>query len=104
MELQEFKDKIKKEQEELELRCKAIMREYAISNNKIKIGDVIREDTGDVLKVEKIVVQLSYDKPYCVYKGYLLNKDGSIKKKKGSDIIHSSIIQPLLKQINGINV
>lgn len=105
MELQELKDKLKIADEEAKKIRFSIFREYALSHNKVAIGDIVSDKHKTIL-VEKIKVNVSfsYDKPECVYCGIELNKDFSVKKKKGADKIPYSIFQCYLEQINGINI
>lgn len=103
MEAQELKEKLKLAYEEHNKARFAIFKEYALSHNKVSVGDIVF-DGDKMVKVEKIKINVQYDKSECVYCGYELNKNFSIKKKRGSDKIESAIYQGSLKQINGINV
>lgn len=103
MELQELKDKLKLADEEYRKTRFAIHKEYAFSHNKVGIDDVVFDGNKSV-KVQKIRIHVDYEKAECVYEGVELNKDGSIKKKRGSDKIENAIYQRYLKQINGVNV
>jgi hypothetical protein len=81
----------------------AVYVEYAFSHNKVKVGDVVSDGETSV-RVEKIKVSVEHDKSECVYYGPELNKDGSNKKKRGSDRIEAGMYQRYLKQINGVSV
>lgn len=79
-----------------------LKEKYALTNNNIKIGDII-SDTTISIKVEKIqVIQSSFGNEYpeCRYSGKKVKKDGSFFKDGSSD----SIYQSNLKKINGIEV
>jgi len=76
--------------------------EYALSNNSVKIGDIISSSIC-IIKVEKILVaKQSYfsDLPECRYKGKKIKKDGKFFKDNSDDIIYQSD----LKKINGVEV
>ena len=70
-ELNETLAQIEKEHEE---KRKNVIREYALSNNPYKIGDVI-EDHAEKIKITKILVSIFHRK--CVYEGIRLKKDGT---------------------------
>lgn len=77
-------------------------KEYALSHNYVKIGDII-QDNKYFIKVEKIdVVRIgeSYYLTQCLYYGQKVKKDGSLKK----NIRFCEIHQNELKKINGVEV
>lgn len=70
---------------------KKLKREYALTNNPIKIGDIVTDGYSTV-KVEKIVVYLN-NPPCCVYRGPELNKNKTVKKNgKITDIYQTNLI------------
>lgn len=76
------------------LQKKAVYREFALSNAKYKIGDIVGDAT-DIIRVESI----SYSE-YCgdisiYYYGPLLTKKGAPRK----DGAKRAIFNPILKQI-----
>jgi hypothetical protein len=94
MTIEEYNAGIKSINERAELTKKQLIREYALSNNPYKIGDIIR-DHASIIKIDKIQVYLSYNEPCCVYSGPELKKDGTSKlPKKNGETIRTSIYQP----------
>lgn len=79
----EYKNALDAIQKKFENKRYAIMREYALTNNPYKIGDVFQDHTGKI-KIEKIKVYYQYfpNLPLCYYEGIIINKDGSFSKKK----------------------
>lgn len=70
-----------------------IKRKYALSNNKYKIGDKIR-DRSDFIEISEIKISMHSDPSECVYYGYLLKKDGTrMKSGKMSNIYQSHILE-----------
>lgn len=77
-------------------------KEYALSNNSVKIGDIIQGNRY-YIKVEKIIVKkipTSYYLTECLYSGKKLKKDGSFFKND----LEGFIYQTDLKKINGIKI
>lgn len=70
-ELQKALEQIEKEHEE---KRKNVIREYALSNNPYKVGDII-EDHAEKIKITKILVSIFHRK--CVFEGIRLKKDGT---------------------------
>jgi hypothetical protein len=102
------KEELKKEVNEIDLKCEEEKREvrkkYALANNVVKIGDIVK-DHSKLLKVESIKVHVSLDNPCCIYWGYVLNKDGwTYKKKKGASKIKDAIYQCNMTEINGVEI
>lgn len=90
MTLEKYKEKIK----EIELKAKTekekLMKEYAISNNTVVIGEVIEDHIGRI-KVEKISFVLSHDgSPHCVYFGIEFTKAGTLSKRENKRWIHQT--------------
>jgi hypothetical protein len=63
-------------------KMKELNKEYALSNNTVKIGDIVTDHIGSV-KVEKILLWGSIE-PSCVYRGIEYTKAGK-PYKKGSE-------------------
>jgi hypothetical protein len=68
--------KTKHEKEIIEL-----IKKYCLENNSYKVGDVFKDHMGSIL-IEKIGFHLDQNSPCCRYFGAILNKDGSITKRK----------------------
>jgi hypothetical protein len=68
---------------EIELDCETKMtnlyREYALSNGKFKIGDIIKDDRW-AFTIDKITVYKRHDLPVAAYHGFELKKDLTPKK------------------------
>lgn len=65
-------------------RLKRLAREYALSHNPVKVGDVIEDDMGSII-VESMRFTysvVSCAKPSMVYSGKILTKAKSISKRK----------------------
>lgn len=58
----------------------AAIRDYCLSNNPYKVGDIFEDSTGKIV-IEKINIYCSKDNPCCVYYGLMLKRDGSPTKK-----------------------
>lgn len=79
-----------------------LKEKYALTNNNVKIGDIISDSTISI-KVEKIqVVQSSFGNEYpeCRYPGKKVTKKGDFFKDGSNDFIYQSN----LKKINGVEV
>jgi hypothetical protein len=71
---EEYILKLKKLEEKFNNEKKELYKEYALSNNPYKVGDII-EDHYHVIKIEKIEVHKFLEAfPSCVYKGEVLTK------------------------------
>lgn len=86
-------------EEEFEAKKKQLAREYAYSNNDVKIGDVIT-DHYKTIRVEKFL--LGYDfgsqMPCMFYRGTRLNKKGEPMKRDADD---NKVSQTAIREING---
>lgn len=69
----------------------AIKKQYALSNNTIKIGDVV-SDGDDTITVESISAVMS-DKPSCAYFGIKITKSGKPFKSGEKATIHQSRVK-----------
>ena len=81
---------------EFEAKKRTLMKEYALANNSVKVGDTVT-DHYQTIRVEKIEFYISYELPGCIYYGLELKKDGKPKKKE----VKSCAYQSNLKSING---
>lgn len=73
-----------------------LKREYAISNNKVKVGDIVIDHCKTVL-VEKIKIDHYNDIPTCVYYGELLKKDKTPRKRPEEARVHQTNIKEVIK-------
>jgi hypothetical protein len=85
--LQEIKSKFGDEKS-------ALKREYAFSNNTVKIGDKITDHCGSI-EVESINITLGFMKKYpeCVYYGIGLKKDMTPRKDGSKRHVYQSDIE-----------
>ena len=96
MELSEYKEKLKKIEEDLGNKKMALAKEFAFSNSTVKIGDTITDRIGSITVEE--IKYYPYETPLCIYIGFEAKKDKKMKPKK-RDVWQSNLIS-----INGINV
>jgi hypothetical protein len=80
MTVNELNDKLSFLEEIYENEKSRLKRFYALSNNNVKIGDIISDKTNTI-KVETIGIYLS-SIPQCIYTGIELTKQGLPNKKK----------------------
>ena len=93
---EEYKSKVIEINNDRELKLKSLAKEYALSNNPYKIGDVVI-DNIKTIKIEKIQFTLGgfQSTPECVYTGIELTKKGELNKRGNKrSIYQSSIITP----------
>lgn len=67
MDLNEYKEKLEAIRKEADAKSFALAKEYALSHNTVKTGDIVKDHIGNVL-VESIKIHLS-SPPSCVYFG-----------------------------------
>jgi hypothetical protein len=87
---------------ELEIKYKAdlnrLLKECAMSNNPVKIGDIVQDRNGTIIKVEQMIVMGTGSViPSCRYYGSSYTKK-LVPFKNGQ---HETIYQSNLKIING---
>lgn len=78
-------------EEEWRNKQRDLAKEYALSNNPHKIGDVIT-DHIKTIKIESIAFYNGGSSPECLYKGIQYNKSGSISKRQDDNKIYQSNI------------
>ncbi len=75
-----LEEKLTALEKKYEAEKRAIQKEYAFSNNTLKVGDNVTDHNGTI-KIEKIGLYLHYSSsPSCYYEGIELKKDGTPKK------------------------
>jgi len=84
---------------ELEEKKKQLAREFAYSNNDVKIGDVIT-DHYKTIRVEKLLWGHNFGTPFsCMfYRGTRLTKNGQ-PAKRGAE--YNRVAQTDIREING---
>jgi hypothetical protein len=85
--------------EEFEGKRKQLAREFAFSNNPVKIGDVI-SDHYRTIRVLKLLWGRNLGDPFpcMVYRGVRLTKKGEPSKREADD---NRVAQTDIKEING---
>lgn len=70
-------------------------KEYALFNNNVKLGDIIK-DNGGIVRVEKIMIHTpTKGKPTCVYQGIRLTKKLlPFKNGERCNVFQNSVIKP----------
>jgi hypothetical protein len=91
----EYKSKFDEINNDCQLKLKSLAKEYAISNNPYKIGDVVTDHMGSI-KIEQIQFTLGGGKyiPECAYTGIELTKKGEPNKRGTKRRIYQSSIKP----------
>lgn len=79
MEINEFISQKNDLRIEHDKKVQALSKEYALSNNTVKVGDMVTDHIGAV-KVEKILIRVT-DEPSCVYSGTEYTKAGKPTKR-----------------------
>jgi hypothetical protein len=92
MTLDEMKEEIKKIEYESSLLIKKVQKQYAMSNNPYKLGDII-EDHLCKIKIENIKYAVLYGIPSSVYYGTLIQKNGKPFKNNKQDCIYQTNIK-----------
>lgn len=78
---QEYKKRLSAINEKYEADKKALYKEFALSNAKFKVGDIIKDSRG-IIKIEIVTGGKLGDLPETVYKGRELKKDLTPRKDK----------------------
>ena len=94
----EYEEKLQKIDDNYNREKELLYSDYALSNNPVKLGDIIA-DSHTTIKVEgiKVIILNCIDFPICVYFGTEIKQDGTPKKS----LVPEKIYQYLLKFING---
>jgi hypothetical protein len=82
MDKQEYIEKLKAIDDDAKKAKAAISKEFAMSNNPVKLGDII-SDHASTIVVDHIGLGYSCGMPECVYRGVALTKK-LVPKKNGS--------------------
>ena len=83
MDKQEYIEKLKAIDGDAKKAKAALAKEFAMSNNTVKLGDII-SDHANTIVVDHIGLGYSFDgTPQCVYRGVALTKK-LVPKKNGS--------------------
>lgn len=90
---EEYRERLKHIHDDCKRRCKELAKEYALSNNPYKVGDIVEDDIGK-LKIERIepVIYLG-DIPFCSYYGIELRKDGKQCMRQTGRCVHQTCVK-----------
>lgn len=100
MYISELKLKLAEIEKEAEKQKRNAIQEYCLSNNLVKVGDVVTDHYHSI-KVERIGFHYGYYDDYCcIYHGVELRKDGKPKRRNASTAAHQSDV----KLINGVPI
>lgn len=93
--LQEIRDRCRKMEKDL-------MLEYALANNDIKVGDILKDPCGYIV-VEKIsaTTPFSGSTPTCVYYGPIVKKDGKPYKNGQKRWMYQTNIEEVINGKKG---
>lgn len=96
MTLEEYKNRLAELTKEFNRRKNTIAREYAISNNPYKVGDIL-QDHCQIIKVEQIKWAFNFKgDSQCVYYGtHLTQKLEPKKKQDNSCMYQDNVIRKL---------
>ena len=93
---EEYNSEIKRIKAECDSALKVLAKKYALSNNPVKIGDLV-EDHMRLIRVERFGVHI-WDMPQMAYYGKVCKKDGTPMKREKEECV----IQHNIKKINGV--
>lgn len=79
MTLEEYKEKLLLLDQEYSANKKSLLQDFVFSNTPYKYGDTVTDHAGSIF-VESIMA-VDDDPPHALYRGVILNKDGSMNKK-----------------------
>ena len=98
MNKEEYLSKCKELDDKIKVDRFNLMKEFAYSNNLVKIGDIIK-DHSKIIEVDKMQISRFLDEgvPVLEYFGKKVKKDGKLFLNNSRDVIHQSN----LKEING---
>lgn len=98
MTLEEYKQRLSVLKQEAEKARLVLAKEYALSNNKVKIGDIITDHIGSII-VKKIFIEHALlTGPSCFYEGIELLKTGLPNKKNKLRAVWQSNIKNISPQ------
>lgn len=90
MNIEEFKTKLVELEAKYVGDVQQLKKKYALSNNTVKLGDIVTDHMGSVL-VTKISVNYS-EVPSAVFHGRVLRRDLSPTKKESFRVVHSRAV------------
>lgn len=97
MNKESYNDRLKILNKEHKTKTDALARECALSNNKVRLNDIV-VDHYQTVRVDKIKVAIgtSYEIPSCVYCGVLLKKDMTPRKRPELAHVHQSNLEKIV--------
>lgn len=76
MRLKQYQDKMEATKEKHKKELNSIMREFAFSNNPVKVGDMVSDRLNQTIKAEKVGLYTNEEFPCCYYCGPGYTKAG----------------------------
>lgn len=89
MNIQEYRAAFQAIEDRVKEDKRKLMRDFALSNNTVKVGDVVSDGCFKV-KVEKIKIYLDPIQPSCIYCGELLTVKGKSRKIKKEGVVYQT--------------
>lgn len=81
MTIEEYIVESKKLDSEYQKNKNELMKQYAFSQAKFKVGDKIQDPfSKDVIKINRLKCYISFGTPNVLYEGFLLKKDLTVRK------------------------
>ena len=93
MNLEEYQEEVARLDHEYKEAKGRLKREYALTNNPVRIGTIAEDDCGNKVMVKRISIAYTHwgEVPSeCVYHGELLKKDGTPRKDGKADCVYQS--------------
>lgn len=97
MDKKEYEDRLSALKVEFSAKQKELAKEFALSNNPVKIGDIIT-DHYKTIRVERFSWGFGFKQPCVYYSGTRLTKKGEPAKREAEDNV---VVQENIKEING---
>ena len=93
MNKEEFNEKINEAKTKYNKEYRELCKEYALSNNPYKIGQVVSDNKNTIeIKEIKVIHSFMSGYPSCFYTGPLLEKDGKPYKNGAWETIYQTNI------------
>lgn len=88
MDVEEYREKVKAIEEQADRAKRQVAREFALSNNTVRFGDMVEDHNGRI-KVESIKT-VHGDLPKCAYEGPEYTKTGTPFKNGRRRVIYQN--------------
>ena len=89
---EEYNEELEKLQEDFEARKTLISEKYALSNNVVKVGDIVDDKFSKTkIRVNKISWGYSFGDPFCIYEGIVLKDDNTPFETKSDYVCQENL-------------